>query len=298
MQHFYFTLLFIFILMGNFNSSTPQSIDALREEIIKKISLSDGIFSAAFKDLQTGDTLFINEKENFHAASTMKTPVMIEVFKQAAEGKFSLNDSVAIKNEFISIVDASIYSMDINEDSGDELYTFIGKERTIYQLIYDMITVSSNLATNILIDITGAENIMNTMNAAGANDIRILRGVEDIKAYRLGLNNTTTAFDQLIIYENLALGNFVSNEVSASMVDILLHQRHKDRIPAKLPSDTKIAHKTGWITGTSHDGGIIFLPGERKYILILSAKNFSDDALTKELQQDISRLIYDYMINK
>ncbi|PJB01112.1 MAG: serine hydrolase, partial [Ignavibacteria bacterium CG_4_9_14_3_um_filter_36_18] len=137
-----------------------SNIEKLTAEIKNKLDSAKGIYGLVYKDLQTGENIFYNEKENFHAASTMKTPVMIEVFKQAEEGSFSLDDSILVKNEFKSIVDSSLYRMDISEDSGENLYQFIGGKKTIRQLVYDMITVSSNLATNILIDLVHAENVM------------------------------------------------------------------------------------------------------------------------------------------
>ena len=129
------------------------SVENLKLAVDAKLKTVEGEFAVTFKDLQTGKTLFINEKENFHAASTMKTPVMIEVFKQTKEGKFRLSDSILVKNEFKSIVDGSPYSMDIADYSGDGMYKMIGRNMTIYDLTYQMITVSSNLATNILIDL-------------------------------------------------------------------------------------------------------------------------------------------------
>ena len=82
--------------------------------------------------------MFINEKMIFHAASTMKTPVMIEIFKQAAENKFNLDDSIEVKNEFKSIVDGSTYSMDISDDSGEELYNFIGKRKNHPRVLFSI----------------------------------------------------------------------------------------------------------------------------------------------------------------
>jgi beta-lactamase class A len=276
----------------------PQNNNDLKERIEEKFSAEEGDFALAFEDLTTGEQILINEKESFHAASTMKTPVMMEVFKQAHDGKFSLNDSVVVNNEFKSIVDSSLYSMNINEDSGEGLYQFIGQKRTIYQLLFDMVTLSSNLATNILIDITGADNVMKTLNQYGIKDMKVLRGVEDIKAFRAGLNNTVTAYDLMLTYKLLANREFITPEISDSIADVLLKQRHKDRIPAKLPNDVKVAHKTGWITGVGHDSGFIILPDGRKYVLVLLSKNVKNDAKVKEMHADISLMIYEQLINK
>ena len=273
-----------------------SNIEKLTAEIKNKLDSAKGIYGLVYKDLQTGENIFYNEKENFHAASTMKTPVMIEVFKQAEEGSFSLDDSILVKNEFKSIVDSSLYMMDISEDSGENLYQFIGGKKTIRQLVYDMITVSSNLATNILIDLVHAENVMRTMKEIGAENIKVLRGVEDIKAFEKGLNNTTDAFDLMLIFEKIATGEIISKKACSEMINILLNQEFNSRIPALLPSDVKVAHKTGSITGIEHDGGIVILPDGRKYILIILSKGIQGSKLKTNIQAEVSRMIYDYFM--
>lgn len=271
-----------------------MTMEKLRANIIDSTSSIEGTYAVAFIDLQSGEQLLINEQENYHAASTMKTPVMIEVYKQSSEGKFEMTDSISVINEFKSIVDGSIYSMDIDEDSGDSLYNYLEKKRTVYQLVYEMITVSSNLATNLLIDMVDAKNVTETMRSLGANDIQVLRGVEDIKAYQRDLSNTTTAYDLAIIFKALAEKRFESSD---EMLEILLDQKHNDIIPVLLPEDVKVAHKTGWITGVRHDSGIVFLPDGRKYVLVLLSKEVEDDEAGLRVQQNISKMIYDYFVN-
>ena len=273
-----------------------QNLDSLKMKIDSIFKSLDGDFSIAFKVVDDGKSLIlINEKMIFHAASTMKTPVMIEIFKQAAENKFNLDDSIEIKNEFKSIVDDSIYSLDITDDSGEELYNFIGKKKTIRQLVFDMITVSSNLATNILIELVGAKNTTETLRSIGANDIKVLRGVEDNKAFQLGLNNVVTAYDLMLIYEKLAKNKFADENLTNEMLNILFQQKHNSRILAKLPPDDKVAHKTGSITGVGHDSGIIFLPDGRKYVLVLLSKNVKDEKAVIEVQAEISKMIYEFV---
>jgi beta-lactamase class A len=292
------TFLLFFLSLILWSSAMPQSIEQLKKSILNRIEPVDGNFGIAFKDLVSGETLFINEKENFHAASTMKTPVMIEVYKQAEQGKFSLQDSIVVKNEFKSIVDGSVFYMDISDDSGEKLYNFIGKKVTIYQLIYDMITVSSNLATNILIDIVDAKNVMKTMAEIGAEDIQVLRGVEDLKAFDKGFNNTTTAFDLMLILESIAEGKIVSEGACNEMIEILSDQKFRSKIPALLPPEVKVANKSGNITGVEHDSGIVYLPDGKKYILILLAKNLADDSEGIKAEAEISKLVYDFVNSK
>jgi len=291
-----FTIL-LSIVLSIVPSGSP-GLNHLKKKISSELTKNKGIFAVAYKDLSSGEEILINEKISFHAASTMKTPVLIEAYKQAATGKFKIQDSILVKNEFKSIVDGSLYSLNSKDDSDVELYKREGKKVKIYDLLYLMIIKSSNLATNLVIDLVGAKNVNNTMRQMGASDIQVLRGVEDNKAYRKGINNTTTAYDQMLIFSKMANGEIVSQETSDEMINILLDQKFNDKIPAKLPNNVKVAHKTGWITGVNHDAGIVFLPDGRKYVLVLLSKDLEDDQAAVQSMAKISKLIYTYFDRK
>jgi beta-lactamase class A len=267
----------------------------LKDNVLKELAKQPGIYGLAFKDLTTGEELLINEREVFHAASTMKTPVMIEVYKQAAEGKFALSDSILIKNEFKSIVDGSTFSLDSAEDSEKKLYTLTGSKRRLDSLVYDMIIVSSNLATNIIIELVDAKNVNQTMGGYGANDIQVLRGVEDDKAFAAGMINSTTAYDLMLIFEKMAKGETVSQEASDNMIKTLLDQQFNEIIPAKLPKDVKVAHKTGSISVVHHDSGIVFLPDGRKYVLVILSKDLKDVNAATAGMANVSEMIYKHV---
>lgn len=293
----YFILWLVIILnIGQSYSQNPKTNEEMREKLVQLFNLPGAHIALAFKNIQTGETILINEKDNFHAASTMKVPVLIELYRQAAKGKFSLKDSLEIRNIFNSIVDGSEFKLDSADDSELQLYREIGKKKTIASLAYNMIILSSNLATNLLIELVKPENVMKTMKAIGANDIRVLRGVEDGKAFQKGLNNTTTAADLMLIYERIAKGKMVSKKASREMINILLDQKFNEIIPAKLPQGVKVAHKTGSITGVQHDSGIIYLQDGRKYILVLLSKfNPEDEKKVIGILADASEAIFDYI---
>jgi beta-lactamase class A len=281
-------------LSAAFVISTPPD-RSLSLQIEKELSAVSGHFAVAFKDLQTGQELLINERESFHAASTMKTPVMIEVFRQAGKGKFALSDSITVHQNFRSIADQSEFILDQTSDSDQELYKHMGQKQDILSLLKRMIVTSSNLATNMIIELVGAKHVNHTMRKLGAKDIRVLRGVEDIKAYEKGVNNTTTAYDQMLIYSRLAEGKIAGAEGTRSMINILLEQEHNEIIPARLPKEVKVAHKTGYITGIQHDAGIVFLPDGRKYVLVLLSKDLQDEKAGIEVLARVSEMIYGQM---
>ncbi len=277
--------------------SKYDSAKELKKNILNEFNRTGGTFALVYLELKPkGEHIFISEKATFHAASTMKTPLMIEVFKQNKEGKLNLGDSIVVKNEFKSIVDGSLFSLNLSDDAGEELYQFIGQPKTIKELVYEMITVSSNLATNLLMDIVGVQNVMRTMKSIGAHDIKILRGVEDLKAYDRRMNNTTDAYDLALIYKKLALGELVSKDACEEMIKILLDQKLNNKISAMLPADVKVAHKTGSVSAVEHDSGIIYLPDGRKYILIILSKNLNNSQEGIRTIAKVSRMIYDHVI--
>lgn len=173
----------------------------------------------------------------------------------------------------------------------------LGQKMSVYEVIFRMVTMSSNLATNMMVEKVGAENVMKTMWKLGVKDMQVLRGVENGKAYAKGLNNTTTAYDLMLVMEAIANGKAVSKKASQAMKDILLQQQYNEEIPQLLHKDVKVAHKTGWITGIRHDAGIVYLPDGRKYVLVLLSRfPPGKDAQNLEVTQKMSRVFYDAVV--
>src|SRR5690606_17484986 len=289
-------LLSVFCFLLYIHPGHSQELVQLEKQLDSLLATEIGEFAIAFRDIGDADKyIFINEHENFHAASTMKTPVMLEVFKQVMQGKYKLSDSLLVKNEFKSIVDGSSYSMDISRDGGEQLYEQTGTRRSIEDLVTAMIIYSSNLATNIVIELVDAKNVNVTLRQLGAKNINVLRGVEDMKAYEAGLNNSTTAYDLMLVMEAIGGGKAVDEASSHKMIDILLMQKDRSMIPLLLPGQIKVANKTGMITGVHHDSAIIFLPDGKKYVLVLLSKGVEDMDKATNMLAEASLLIYNYM---
>lgn len=258
--------------------------------IEKEIQSSGAEVAVAFRTLD-GKTEWLRDADGpFHAASTMKIPVMIELFHQAREGKLSLDDPLPIKNEFHSLVDGSVFTLDAGTDSEADLYKAVGQTRTLRQLCELMITVSSNFATNLLIEKLGVENIRATVHSLDADGMSVLRGVEDEKAFEKGLNNTTTARGLMQLLDAIAAGKAVDAEASREMTEILERQKFNEGIPAGLPSGTHVAHKTGEITKIHHDAGIVFAP--KPFVLVILVRGIEDTKISAALIADITRELY------
>ena len=282
-----------------FGRPTPTDLhsrtDSLAARIERRIAAVPGAaVGIAFHDLQRGDTLYMNADAQFHAASTMKVPVMIELYRAFDSGRLRPDQEIPVTNQFASIVDGSSYSLDAGSDSDSLLYTRVGARVPVRELIDRMITRSSNLATNIVIALVGASNAEATARALGARNIRVLRGVEDSKAFAAGLSNTTTARDLAVLMEAIETEKAASPASSQAMREVLLRQEFNGEIPAGVPVGTRVAHKTGFITGVLHDAAIVYPEGRRPYVLVVLTSGIPDRDVARQMIVDISRLVYEH----
>ena len=264
--------------------------DKLAADLLSRIQKSGAEVGVAFRTFDGKMEWLWRADDVFHAASTMKIPVMIELFRQRQQGKLKLDDPLPIKNEFHSLVDASIFKLDPADDSESDLYKAEGQTRTLNQLCELMITISSNFATNLLVEKLGVENIRATVHELHADGMNVLRGVEDNKAYEKGLNTTTTARGLLVLLEAIAQGQAVNPESSRQMVEILARQKFNEAIPAGLPPGTRIAHKTGELTKLHHDAAIVYTP--RPFVLVILVLGMAESKDSAALMAGIARRIY------
>src|SRR6266511_1823820 len=245
-----------------------------------------------YRRLDRPDSVLVDAGHRFHAASTMKVPVMIQVFRDADAGTLRLGDSLTVVNEFHSIVDGSPYQLDKADDSDSSLYLRVGEKAVVRDLLDLMITVSSNLATDILIERVGAARANATAHALGADSILVLRGVEDGVAYRAGRNNTTTARDLGVLLAAIAEHRAASRVACDSMLAILGRQHFTEGIPAGLPPGARVFHKTGWVGQVVyHDAAYVELPGGRRYVLAVTTGGIQQDTAAYHLVADVSRMV-------
>jgi beta-lactamase class A len=271
-------------------ASQPTPASTLEAELRGIIASSGAEVALAFRTVDGRSEVLIDPDMRFHAASTMKVPVMIELFRQAAAGKLRLNEPLPIRNEFRSIVDGSTYALSEGADSDKLVYASVGKTMTLRQLCELMITVSSNFAANLLIERVGVENVRATVAKLGADGMEVLRGVEDQKAFDKGLNNSTTARALLVLFETLAKGRAVSKKADAEMIAVLKRQMFNGGIPAGVPPKTAVAHKTGNITRIHHDAGIVY--AKRPYVLVVLVRGIQDQKQSGALIATLSKTVY------
>ena len=271
-------------------AARKSSPGALETELRRLVAASGAEVGLAFKTLDGRSQVLIEPDKPFHAASTMKVPVMIELFRQARAGAISLSETLQIRNEFHSIVDGSTFALSEGDDSDSLVYAAIGKSLTLEQLNEAMITVSSNFATNLLIEKLGVGKIRATVDRLGASGMQVLRGVEDQKAFDKGLNNSTTARGLLVLFDRLGRGKAVDPKSDAAMIAVLKRQKFNDAIPAGLPAETEVAHKTGNITRIHHDAGIVY--AKRPYVLVILVRGIQEQKESAALMARLSTAVY------
>ncbi len=270
-----------------------EPLGALRAEIAERVARVPGALAGVyFHDLASGETLALNADTVMHAASTMKLPVMIEYFRGVDAGRFPPGQHVTLSNRFASIVDGSPYQLDAGDDSDSSLYQRVGTDVPVRELVERMITRSSNLATNVVIALVDPKRANATAHSLGATNMTVLRGVEDNVAFRAGLNNTTSARDLGHLLEAIANGTAASPPSTEAMLEILERQEFNDEIPAGLPPGTRVAHKTGWITGITHDAALVRPAGRPPFVLVVLTRDIADRGTAQRLIADIAALAW------
>jgi beta-lactamase class A len=248
-------------------------------------------------DLETSFRFSLNGDRWFHAASTIKVAVLLAVFRAADEGRLRLDDSLHVRNRFFSAAGGSVFHVTPDRDATPELYQSIGRTTRISALAHAMISGSSNLATNLLLDFISVDYARKVLRDAQVHSVELRRGVEDHAAHEQGINNEATANGLLTLLAAIR-GDFLSNESKQGVIRILLEQRFNSMIPARLPPHAAVAHKTGEISTACHDVGIVYLPEREPYIAVILTEFDPDRDGRRETVAAISELIYHSLVGE
>ena len=283
--------------MANTETQAPTRELALRSEIerIEKDSGAKAI-GVALHDLETGFELRYNADRWFHAASTIKVPILLGAFAAIDRGELLPHSRVHVRNRFLSIVENIPFRIESDRDANSAVHGAIGKMMRVDELAYHMITTSSNLATNLLLGVIGPEAVNQTLRELDVEDgIELTRGVEDELAFDKGINNRVTAEGLLRILVMLAEGKAFSPGLSRRMMDILHGQEFNQGIPARLPKGVRVAHKTGEISTVAHDAGVVYLPKRKPYVLVILTEWDASTTGRSRTIAAISHAIYEFL---
>jgi beta-lactamase class A len=271
--------------------------EAALRDMIRQIGDDAGAsaIAVAVYDFEHRTSWCMNSDRWFHAASTIKVPVLLGVFDAIEQGRFESYSRVHVRNRFLSIIDDRPFRVQSSRDANAEVHSALGKTMMIRELAEHMIVTSSNLATNLLLDIVGLTHIQQTLDRIHLHGIDLRRGVEDEAAWEAGINNRITADGLSAALRLIEDRRAISEHASDQMLDILHKQRFRSGIPAGLPDDARVANKTGEMSTVAHDGGIVYIEGREPYVVVILTEWAQGGDGRQATIASISRAIYHYM---
>jgi beta-lactamase class A len=252
--------------------------------------------AVALHDAETGFELHYKADRWFHAASTIKVPILLGAFAAIDRGELLPHSRVHVRNRFLSVVENVPFRVESGRDANSAVHNAIGKMMRVDELAYHMITTSSNLATNLLLGVIGPDAVNRTLRDLDVDDgIDLKRGVEDELAFDKGINNLVTADGLLRILVLLSEGKAFSPALSRRMMDILHGQEFNQGIPARLPKGARVAHQTGEISTIAHDAGVVYLPKRKPYVLVVLTEWAPEGTGRSRTIAAISHTIYEFL---
>ena len=258
---------------------------------------SDVTLGVSVYDYLSGSAWCVNGDRWFHSASVIKLAVLVSLFQAVDQGRFALNARLLVRNRFLSAFDGAPFRVDPNRDGDVEVHAARGRTMRIRELAERMIVRSSNLATNLLVDLLGVQSINASLQALDVTGVEMRRGVEDDRAFENGISNRVTPNGALAVLRAILGSPLLSPESSTRMIDILLAQQFAGTIAPGLPESirtiARVAHKTGDISSVSHDAGIVLLPGRPPYIAVLFTESNGDPKPRVALATRASTAVYE-----
>ncbi len=281
------------------DSKKTQTPDTARlRERVEQIERESGAtaLAVAVRDVETSIEFDHESDRWFHAASTIKIPILVGVFGAVHAGELLPQSRLHVRNRFQSADDGSIFRVDPERDANAVVHAAIGRTMQVRELAFHMIATSSNLATNLLLDFVGLQSMQRTLADLGLDDgIELRRGVEDNRAFDSGISNRVTASGLARLLKLIAEERAFSRTLSKEMLDILHAQEFNSGIPAPLPKRTRVAHKTGEISTIAHDAGIVYLPGRNPYVLVVLTEWEPDGSGRQQVISRISEAVYEFL---
>ncbi|TDD21278.1 serine hydrolase [Kribbella turkmenica] len=229
-----------------------------------------------------GVPAFEHEAETTHySASTMKLPVAMAMMRKVEAGELALDQPVTVHNDFASAAGGR-FGVNPEEDEAPATWGRLGSEVPLGWLAAEMITRSSNLATNLVLELVGVD-AADALLRPGPSAIR--RGIDDLPARAAGISNEMSAAGLAGVLRA------VGNQEGASgdhLRDLLAGNQWNGEIPAQLPAGTRVEHKNGWDTRIRHDGGIVRPPDADPFVLVVCTTSGLPDADAQQLIASIA----------
>lgn len=259
--------------------------------------LGGDALAVSLYDYETGLEWSRHGDRWFHSASTIKVAVLYALLGAVDAGRFALESRLHVRNRFLSIVDGTPFRVAASRDGDREVHAAIGKTMRLDELARHMIVTSSNLATNLLMDLVGVDATQQMLARHGIDGIEVARGVEDEKAFEESFNNRVTANGLVSLFRAIYEARGLSTESARLALDILHGQEFRSGLPAGLPADirARVAHKTGEISVAAHDAGLIFLHERQPYVLAVLTE--PEPAMSRRMERvaRVSAIVYEWL---
>jgi len=276
--------------------SLPSNLDALRSSIESIAQKSNaGAVGVALHDTDTGVELRYEADRWFHGASTIKVAILLAVYGEIDSGRLVPQSRLHVRNRFLSAYDGSPFRVLADRDADSEVHAAIGKTMRVNELALHMIATSSNLATNLLLDLIGLDAVQRTIDRFGLTGLDVKRGVEDERAFQHGIIKRVTADGLVALLGLIAEERAYSPQLSREMLDILHQQEFKKGIPARLPREVRVAHKTGDISTVAHDAGVVYAPGRKPYVIAILTEWSPDAGHRSSTIASLSHAVYEHL---
>jgi beta-lactamase class A len=248
--------------MSNAGSSPGDAQDRL-DAAVDDVRRGEGVVSVVARVAgERTPRVSVEPFAQHYSASIMKLPILVAAHRQAERGALDLSRRVRVHDDFASRKPGHRFVMDEGEDSDPDTWSAMGTEVGLDVLAHRMITVSGNLATNLVLDEVGTDEVAEVLAAAGCSpETTIVRGIEDYAARDVGLDNLITADDMARLVVALAEGRLAGPAATAACEETLLAQAYRAGIPAGLPTDLVVGNKTGWVDGVNHDVALVRASG-------------------------------------
>jgi beta-lactamase class A len=274
----------------------PEALDALqlRLETIERVSGARALAVAVY-DTETHASFRRHADRWFHAASTIKVAILLGVFASIHHGWLLPHSRLHVRNRFRSAVDGHPFRVLADRDANSEVHAAIGKMMRISELSLHMIATSSNLATNLLLDLVGLDTVQRALDDLAIDGIDIRRGVEDERAFEQAINNRVTADGLVHLLRVIAEERAYSPELSRGMLDILHAQEFRNGIPARLPPAVRVAHKTGEISTIAHDAGVVYPPNRKPYVIAVLTEWSPESTGRRQTIAEVSHAVYELL---
>jgi beta-lactamase class A len=280
-------------------ASTLEGLAAEFDARLRVIAarVPNATIGVAAYDYLSGSSWSFNGDRWFHAASVIKVPIMVAFFEAIDQGRFGLNSRLHVRNRFLSVVDGLPFRVNSERDANTDVHAALGRTMRLRELVHHMIVTSSNLATNLLLDLISVNQARLALHNHGIVGVDLCRGVEDDLAFERGINNRVTPDGAVSVMRAIVAPKSLSPESSTRMLKILLDQQFSGTIAPGLPEPirpvARVAHKTGEISTVSHDVGAVLLPGRPPYVIAILAESTGDARERLDAGIAASTAVYD-----